>query len=236
MDVLQNIYNQINLYKSPTVAKSTQRFFKHEIVCYGLKSAMVTKIANDNFKLVKGIPKASIVDYCEIFLKSGVLEESFIAFNWAYRMKSQYVPKDFEILERWIDSYITNWASCDTFCNHTVGSFLMMYPEFLPELFRWAQSDNLWMRRAAAVSLIVPAKKGLFMEEIFKVAAILLLDKEDMVQKGYGWMLKVTIKYHLQEVFDFVMDNKVNMPRTALRYAIEKMPDKMKRAAMLKDF
>ena len=151
-------------------------------------------------------------------------------------MRKQFVPADFALFERWIDTYVNNWASCDTFCNHTVGEFLEMYPEFLPELFRWAKSDNLWMRRAAAVSLIVPARKGLFKEEIFRIADILLSDKEDMVQKGYGWMLKVTIKYHLQEVFDYVIEKKNVMPRTALRYAIEKMPADMKKEAMRKDF
>jgi len=236
MDVLQNIYKQINLNKSAAVAESSQRFFKHEIVCHGLKSAVSEKIAKDNFELVKNLSKVEIFDYCEIFWKSGMLEESFFACNWAYRMRKQFVPADFALFERWIDTYVNNWASCDTFCNHTVGEFLEMYPEFLPELFRWAKSDNLWMRRAAAVSLIVPARKGLFKEEIFTIADILLLDKEDMVQKGYGWMLKVTIKYHLQEVFDYVIEKKSIMPRTALRYAIEKMPVEMKKEAMKKDF
>lgn len=236
MDVLQNIYNQINLNKSAAVAESSQRFFKHEIVCHGLKSAVSERIANDNFELVKDLSKAEIFDYCEIFWKSGMLEESFFACNWAYRMRKQFIPADFALFERWIDTYVNNWASCDTFCNHTVGEFLEMYPEFLPELFRWAKSDNLWMRRAAAVSLIIPARKGLFKEEIFRIADILLTDKEDMVQKGYGWMLKVTIKYYLQEVFDYVIEKKNVMPRTALRYAIEKMPVDMKKEAMRKDF
>jgi 3-methyladenine DNA glycosylase AlkD len=236
MDVLQNIYNQINLNKSSAVAESSQRFFKHEIVCHGLKSAVSERIAKENFELVKHLSKVEIFDYCEILWKSGMLEESFFACNWACRMRKQFVPADFTVFERWIDTYVNNWASCDTFCNHTVGEFLEMYPEFLPELFRWAKSDNFWMRRAAAVSLIIPARKGLFKEEIFRIADILLLDKEDMVQKGYGWMLKVTIKYHLQEVFDYVIEKKSIMPRTALRYAIEKMPVEMKKEAMLKDF
>jgi 3-methyladenine DNA glycosylase AlkD len=236
MDVLQSVYSQIAMFKSPKVAESTKRFFKHEISCHGLKSADSGNIAKKNFELVKHLPKAAIFDYCEIFWKSGVLEESFFACNWSYRLRKQYEPSDFSLFERWINTYVNNWASCDTFCNHTVGEFLEMYPEFLPELFRWAKSDNLWMRRAAAVSLIVPARKGLFREEIFKIADILLLDKEDMVQKGYGWMLKVTIKYHLHEVFDYVMEKKNVMPRTALRYAIEKMPPEMKREAMKKDF
>jgi 3-methyladenine DNA glycosylase AlkD len=85
-----------------------------------------------------------------------------------------------------------------------------------------------------AVTLIIPAGSGKFLPDIFEIAGILLTDKDDLVQKGYGWMLKSASKQHLQEIFDFVYRNKINMPRTALRYAIEKMPEDMKRRAMSK--
>jgi len=53
-----------------------------------------------------------------------------------------------------------------------------------------------------------------------------------LVQKGYGWLLKVASQAHQKEVFDWVMKNKKEMPRTALRYAIEKMPQDLRRNAM----
>jgi len=88
------------------------------------------------------------------------------------------------------------------------------------------------MRRASAVSLIIPARKGLFLDIIFEIANSLMLDKDDLVQKGYGWMLKAASESHQQEVFDFVMKKKSIMPRTSLRYAIEKMPEEMRKQAM----
>jgi 3-methyladenine DNA glycosylase AlkD len=60
------------------------------------------------------------------------------------------------------------------------------------------------MRRAAAVSLIVPAKKGMFLDDILEIADILLTDKDDLVQKGYGWMLKVTSQVHQKEIFNYI--------------------------------
>ena len=90
------------------------------------------------------------------------------------------------------------------------------------------------MRRAAAVSLIVPARKGYFITEILDIATILLKDEDDMVQKGYGWMLKAASQSHQHHVFDFVMSKKAMMPRTALRYAIEKMPEDLKKKTMKK--
>jgi 3-methyladenine DNA glycosylase AlkD len=232
MEILNKIQDEIKLLRSDVVAESSQRFFKHEIVCHGLKSKDSEKIANENFTLVKHLSKKEIFNYCEIFWQSGILEESFFACNWSYKMKKNFVPDDLQLFEKWINTYINNWASCDTFCNHTVGELIEMYPELVSELFRWAKSDNLWMRRAAAVSLIIPARKGLFLPEIFNIADILLTDKEDMVQKGYGWMLKVASKPYQREIFNYVMENKINMPRTALRYAIEKMPEDMRREAM----
>jgi len=59
-----------------------------------------------------------------------------------------------------------------------------------------------------------------------------LTDKDDLVQKGYGWMLKVACQEHQQEVFEYILSKKSIMPRTALRYAIEKMPNELKKAAM----
>ena len=76
------------------------------------------------------------------------------------------------------------------FANHTVGDFIEEDPEFIGELKQWTQSDNRWMRRAAAVSLIGPGKHGKFLNDAIEIAALLLTDRDDMVQKGYGWLLK----------------------------------------------
>jgi len=129
---------------------------------------------------------------------------------------------------------VNNWAVCDTLCNHTIGSFIEKYPEYIQDLKRWARADNRWLRRASSVTLILPARSGKYLKEIFEIAGILLLDGDDLVQKGYGWMLKEASKSHSAEVFDYVMKNKKVMPRTALRYAIEKMPVELKKQAMLK--
>jgi len=82
--------------------------------------------------------------------------------------------------------------------------------------------------------LIIPARQGKFLKDIFEIADILLLDEDDLVQKGYGWMLKAASQAHQQEVFDYVVRNKKTMPRTALRYAIEKMPKDLRLQAMSK--
>ena len=96
----------------------------------------------------------------------------------------------------------------------------------------WTHSPNRWVKRASAVSFILPARKGLFKEDIFDIANNLLLDTNDMVQKGYGWMLKSLADSYEDEVFQYVLSKRAVMPRTALRYAIEKMPPDKKQEAM----
>jgi 3-methyladenine DNA glycosylase AlkD len=80
----------------------------------------------------------------------------------------------------------------------------------------------------------LPARKGMFLDDVFEIADKLLLDGDDLVQKGYGWMLKEASKQHQEEVFNYVIRNRAEMPRTALRYAIEKMPENLRKEAMKK--
>ena len=211
-----------------------EKYFKENIKIYGLKSAQVEKISKEYYNTIADKSKTNIFSLCEELWQSRFIEEAGIACMWSYNVRKQYEPVDFKIFEKWVNKYVSNWAACDTFCNHTVGAFIEMYPSYLEELKRWARSGNRWVKRAAAVSLIVPARKGLFLDDIFEIADILHSDPDDMVQKGYGWMLKVASKIHQREVFDYVMSKKNTMPRTALRYAIEKMPPELKSRAMAK--
>jgi 3-methyladenine DNA glycosylase AlkD len=213
---------------------SGERFFKESVTMYGIRSATVIRIGKDYFKTIKDKNKSHIFFLCEELWKSGIMEESFVACNWAFNVSKQYEPVDFEVFEKWVNNYLGNWASCDTLCNHTIGTFVEMFPGYISGLKKWAKSQNRWVKRASAVSLIVPARKGKFLNDIFEIADILHSDKDDMVQKGYGWMLKAASQAHQKDVFNYVMSKKATMPRTSLRYAIEKMPAELKVRAMAK--
>lgn len=231
-DILAALRTELSDQSNEQVRISGQRFFKEPVKLYGVKTASVTRIADRHFKELKSLDRLSVLSLCEDLLSSGYMEESFIAARWSYKLNDRAEPADFALFERWVDSYITNWASCDSFCNHTVGGFLEKYPECIGNLLVWAQSGNRWVRRASAVSLIVPAKRGKFLNEAFGIADVLMADREDLVQKGYGWLLKEESRRHPREVFDYVLSNRARMPRTALWYAIELMPPEMRKRAM----
>ena len=232
--VIQMIRHELRRNSDEKTRTSSERFFKEQILLHGVRSATVRKIGQEYYKHIRSESKTEIFALCETLLQSGYIEESFIACHWSHNLHKQYLPDDFPVFKRWINDYVSNWATCDTLCNHTIGDFIQMYPSYLSELKNFARSDNRWTRRAAAVSLIVPARKGKFLKEIFEIADILLTDEDDLVQKGYGWMLKSASQADQKAVFDYVIQNKAVMPRTALRYAIEKMPVELRSVAMKK--
>lgn len=233
-NLIKNLRQELISKADEKVKKSGERFFREAVKIHGLKSADLRKISKEHYRSFENKSKDHVFGLCEEFLRTGYLEESFFACDWSYNVHKQFLPDDFKVFERWVDKYVTNWATCDTLCNHTVGTFIEMYPQYISGLKMWALSSNRWMKRASAVSLIVPARKGMFLTDIFEIADILHSDSDDMVQKGYGWMLKVASQAHQMEVFDYIMNKKTTMPRTSLRYAIEKMPVELRKKAMEK--
>ena len=232
--ILPPLRSDLSAHADPIWKAGAERYFKEPVKFYGMSNSIARKIGRDHFRQLKGCTKEEILSLCGELMETGLMEETVIACDWSNRLHRQFEPADFAIFEQWISQYVNNWAACDTLCNHTVAECVMKYPEFLADLKRFTQSGNRWMRRAAAVTLIIPAARGMFLNDIFEIATLLLHDSDDLVQKGYGWMLKAAAESHRQEVFGFVMRNKASMPRTALRYAIEKMPAELKAEAMRK--
>lgn len=234
--LIKKIRNDLKENVEEGTKKSFQRFFKGEVKYYGVKTGIVGKIANKHWKEIRKLDKKGIFDLFEELYQSDYTEEAFVVSFLAPKLGDALEPTDIKIFKRCIEKYINNWAKCDGFCNHTIGDLIEKYPDCIKEVKCWAGSKNRWLKRASAVSLIVPAKNGKFLKDVFEIADKLLTDKDDMVQKGYGWLLKESSRLHQKEVFDYVMKNKREMPRTALRYAIELMPIELKAPAMKKDW
>ena len=200
----------------------------------GLVTGAVRSVSQTNFAGLKKLPKEEILDLCEALLAAGGWAEMVIAFDWAYRLRRQYARQDFERFERWLASYVNGWSPCDDLCTHALGEHLRRFPENMPRLYVWTASSNRWLKRAAAVALIPSVKKGENLTAALHVADLLMLDADDLVQKGYGWMLKEMSRSRPELVFDYVMQNKAVMPRTALRYAVEKLAPDRRAEAMVR--
>lgn len=198
----------------------------------GARLGEIRKTSASHFQEVKGLSKSEIIKLCNELLALEVYEYRVVAFDWFYRIRKQYVEADFKIFEFWVLNHLTDWMDCDDLCTHALGEFLIRYPNKLPKVFAWSKSTNWVVRRAAAVALILPVKSGLYFSEVLKTSTQLLQDEHDLVRKGCGWALKESCRHFQKEVFEFVMLHKDQMPRVSLRYAIEKMPQTLKKKAM----
>ena len=230
--MLKEIRSKLSEMADPKIAESAKHFFKEGIKTYGMKSAAVTGIAKDYFPQIDKMNKADVFKTCEELMKSDYQEEFGIACEFTYRIRKQFEKSDFKIFEKWISTYINNWAKCDTFCNHSLNSLVEKEPELISDIKKWTKSKNRWVRRAAAVTFILSARHGRFIDDVFEIADSMLADADDMVQKGYGWALKAASEMQPNRVYDFVVARHSKMPRTAYRYAIEKLPAGMRKSAM----
>jgi 3-methyladenine DNA glycosylase AlkD len=233
--ITQEIREELQNSAEEEYRQSVQRFFKEKVKLMGVRTPVLRKISQKYFKSIKEKPKQEIFTICEKLLESGWGEERGVAFDWAYRLRDKLEEKDFPLLESWLKKYVSNWGACDSLSYGALGYFIYQFPDYFSKVKKWAVSKNRWERRASAVVLIYSIDQKKSLEPIFEIADILLRDEDDMVQKGYGWMLKVASNHEPKKVFDYVMKHKKEMPRTALRYAIEKMSPDLKKQAMAKD-
>lgn len=122
---------------------------------------------------------------------------------------------------------INNWDLVDLACRSVVGAYLMDRPRDI--LYRLARSQNLWERRTAMVSCWTFIRAGQT-DDAIAIATILLDDKEDLIHKATGWMLRTIGDVDRPVLLAFLADHAATMPRTVLRYAIEKFsPEERKR-------
>lgn len=207
-------------------------FFKEPIDPLGVRSKELNAIVARRWRELRGLGPTQLLALGERLWQSGVFEDPTLASKWCGRALPRLGPEAFDTFERWLAARVGNWAHCDVLCTGCIGGLLAQHPELLGRVQPWLTSPNRWLRRGAAVSLVPPGRRGLFLDQVFHVADALLTDDDDLVRKGYGWMLKETSKAWPQEVLDFVLARRARMPRVALRYAIELMPADWRRKAM----
>jgi 3-methyladenine DNA glycosylase AlkD len=230
---VQAIQRELRQHAERRYRDGAKAYFKEPIELHGVRTPIVRRIAARSYNtLVKKLKKDEVFELCEDLLKTGYSEERTIAFDWAFRVRTRFEVGDFIVFESWLSKYVSNWAACDDLCCHALGDFIFRFPRFLSEVRKWAGSDNRWLRRAAAVVLIYSVRRDRNTAVAYEIADTLLMDEDDLVQKGYGWMLKEISNRRPRDVFDYVIGHKATMPRTALRYAIEKLPPAMKKRAM----
>ena len=125
---------------------------------------------------------------------------------------------------------INNWDLVDLSCRFIIGEYLL--DKSHERLYQLAQSQLLWDNRIAIVSTYAFIRKGQ-LEDTYALSDLMMHHPHDLMHKAIGWMLREAGKRNPERLYAYVMEHRADMPRTMLRYAIEKFSSK-ERAILMK--
>ncbi|MBI4484610.1 MAG: DNA alkylation repair protein, partial [Acidobacteria bacterium] len=147
--------------------------------------------------------------------------------------RPRFTPRLLAVCKRWLArNHSANWATTDSICGSLIGPLLVQHPDLADGMRAWSRDRNMWVRRASIVSLIPLARKGSALDVVYDIAKALHPDGEDLIQKAVGWTLREAGKADANRLERYLRANGSLIPRTTLRYAIERFPDP-KRQALL---
>lgn len=224
--LVRSIRRELRSKASPAFARQMQRFFKEPIRAYGWRTADVRELAARlRREIVAAGDGTLLLAVAEKFFSGPMLEETTLGVALLERSVRKFGPAEFRRLRRWV-SRIRNWGGCDALAAGLLGPMVVADAGRLSSVFRWARSKSRWQRRAAAVSLIPAARRGLYVKEILRLSDRLLLDGDYLVQKAVGWLLKETSRARPREIVSYLMRVRRRAPRLTLRTACEKLPQR----------
>ncbi len=217
---LSDLKKELAAAADPARARNLARFFKtgkgeygHGDRFIGLTVPTVRRIAHRYLHL-------PLTDVATL-LASPIHEHRFAALEiLVAQYEREPSPAIFDFYLKHT-KFVNNWDLVDTSAPYIVGRHLLTRPRKV--LYRLAKSRNLWERRIAIVSTIVLIRAG-EIEDTFAIAKVLLADDHDLIHKAVGWMLRETGKQSTPDLLRFLNANHAALPRTTLRYAIERFP------------
>lgn len=215
-------------------AAGARKYFKETVAFYGVATPDVRSIAADLYASIKkNWTVDDAVRYCELMFRESELEAKGLGALVMIRYKKVLPKTLFERIKGWLAAnLLNNWASVDVFCPETVGMLLVRYPELVEKIKSWAGHPNLWVRRASIVSFLKLAKDEAYFDTIYGIARSHFSTQDDLIQKAAGWLLREVGKKDMARLERFLLEHGPSIPRTTLRYAIERFEPK-KRAFLL---
>ncbi len=198
-----------------------------------IKTGDIRRLSAKLYRIIPDRDINSVLSICEDFLEEHNWEMGVIAFDWAFRMKENYNADTYQIFYGWLKKYVRGWGDCDDFCTHAFGELLRQDKSLFKKVREWTNDRDFWVRRASAV-ILIPAILHNDYEGLkpLEIADRLISDEHDLVQKGYGWMLKSLSQTDRSAVEKYLIDKHSVMPRVAYRYALEKFDKETRKKLM----
>jgi 3-methyladenine DNA glycosylase AlkD len=169
----------------------------------------------------------------DVLVRDRYLEVKGVGIELMACYRRSFTPALLPAWKRWLaKDYSANWATTDSVCGALIGPLLLKHPDLVKKVSGWSRDRNMWVRRASAVALIPSVRHGLALEKGYRVARTLHSDREDLIQKAVGWMLREAGKADMRRLERYLRANGPHIPRTTLRYAIERFPPAKRRALL----
>jgi 3-methyladenine DNA glycosylase AlkD len=173
--------------------------------------------------------------FAEALIVDRHLEAKSVGIEVVARYQRDFTPRLLPAWKRWLaDNHSANWATTDAMCGALIGPLIVKHPELGARMRGWARDRNMWVRRASIVGLIPRARRGESLDLVYEIARRLHADREDLIHKAVGWTLREAGKTDMPRLERYLRANGPSIPRTTLRYAIERFPPP-RRAALLKE-
>lgn len=227
--LVQQALQSLQAVADERVATQARVYFKgHEAVSFfGVAAPALRQIERELYQAVKGHwTVAEAVDCCELLLKEQRQEARLVGMLLLAHYHKAFEPELLDQLETWLaKDYCNNWALVDTLSPMVIAPLLRRFPALLPRVEAWTLATNLWLRRASLVALIPLARKGEHLDVAYANAERLFGDTEDLIHKATGWLLREAGKADLPRLQAFLVQHGPRLPRTTLRYAIERFPE-----------
>jgi 3-methyladenine DNA glycosylase AlkD len=219
---------------NPIRARDAQRYFKEEIKSLGISAPIMRGLAGEIYEQIKKAWSVeTAVEFCEILLPDPYHEVKALGILVLEKFRQDFPKSLFLRIKGWLaKNYCDSWALVDVLCPNSVGTLLQKYPELVEKIKTWTASPNRWVRRASIVSFIKLARLSGYQDAVYQIAARHFGDRDDLIQKANGWLLREAGKADEVRLEKFLLKNGPAIPRTTLRYAIERF-DERKRKKLL---
>jgi len=220
-----DLEKQIRKLENDERGSSLQRFFKTGNGEYGEGDVFLGLVSAQIGEFVRKYCELPVRD-CIKLLHSKYHEERMVALQILVSKfkKADLAQEKKEIFEVFINNtaYINNWDLIDVNVPYVIGEYL--YDRDKAILYSFAKSESLWERRIAIISTLAFIKRGMSKETV-NIAKMLLNDTHDLIHKAVGWMLREVGKRCDEKVLtNFLDTHATKMPRTMLRYSMERLP------------
>ena len=232
----RQVLQELKSYAKPSKAHDLQRFFKTGAGEYGEGDVFIGVVVPDTRKVARTYSNLSFAEL-EKLLESDIHELRLcgliiLTLQFKATKDSKVQKKIFDFyIQQLKRGHINNWDLVDVTAP-IIGAYLIETPNPYPLLTKLAKSENLWERRTAMIFTFAFIRAG-ELDPTIEIAELLLKDSHDLIHKAVGWMLRELGKRNIDLLRQFLSAHADQMPRTSLRYAIERLPERERKKWLL---